>query len=84
MSAVVMRDTESGETFALLVNAVADVVEVEAEHWEPNPPTLDERRKALFSGLYRMETSHLVKLEAERLQPSRLAKIFETELERGA
>jgi len=78
-SAVVMKDTESGETFALLVTSVSDVLEVDAELWEANPATLDERRKALFSGVYRMEQSHVVRLEPERLQPSRLAKMFEAE-----
>jgi len=78
-SAVVMKDSESGEVFALLVDAVADVLEVATHLWEPNPPTLDDRRKEIYCGVYRMEHSHVVRLEPERLQPSRLATIFDTE-----
>jgi len=71
--ALVMKDTETGETFALLVGMVADVIEVNEEMWEPNPATLDERRKALFSGMYRVEDTTIVWLEPKRLQPSQLA-----------
>jgi purine-binding chemotaxis protein CheW len=81
-SAIVMTDSNSRETFALLVDGVSDVIEVDAEVWEPNPIALDERRKALFSGVYRMASRHIVRLESERLQPSRLAKIFD--IEQGA
>lgn len=71
--ALVMKDSETGESFALLVGAVADVIEVNEEMWEPNPATLDERRKALFSGMYRGEDATIVWLEPKRLQPSQLA-----------
>jgi len=78
-SAVVMKDSESGEIFALLVDAVADVLDVDPNLWEANPPTIDDRRKAIFCGVYRMEQSHIVRLEPAQLQPSRLAQLFEAE-----
>jgi purine-binding chemotaxis protein CheW len=75
--AVVMRNDEMREQFALLVDSFADVVEVEQELWEPNPAVLDESKKALYSGVYRMESATMVRLESDKLQPSRLLKIAE-------
>jgi purine-binding chemotaxis protein CheW len=75
--AVVMRNDEMREQFALLVDSFADVVEVDQELWEPNPLALDERKKTLYSGVYRMEGATMVRLESNKLQPSRLLKVVE-------
>jgi len=73
-SAVVLRDTETGELFALLLDELLDVVEIADNVWEPNPATLDERHDHLFSGVYRISDAPVVRLEPERLQPSRLMR----------
>ena len=43
-----------------------------ADH-EPNPAILDQRRKALFAGAYKLKGSLLAMLDPERLDPMRLA-----------
>jgi purine-binding chemotaxis protein CheW len=43
-----------------------------AEH-EPNPSLLDERRKALFAGAYKLRGSLLIMLDPEKLDPMRLS-----------
>jgi purine-binding chemotaxis protein CheW len=45
-----------------------------ADH-EPNPSILDERRRALFAGAYKLKDSLLVMLDPERLDPMRLARL---------
>ena len=73
-SAVVLRDTETGELFALLLDELLEVVKVRDNTWEPNPATLDECCSLLFSGVYRTPGSPLVRLEPERVQPSWLTR----------
>jgi purine-binding chemotaxis protein CheW len=77
LSAVVLRDRESGEKYALLVDDLLDVVEVYGSAWEPNPATLDERRRLLYSGAYRTAGAPIIRLEPEHVQPSRLMRNFE-------
>lgn len=72
--ALVLQAEESGEVFALLVDSLADVVPVEAEDWEPNPPTLDPRRAAMFRGAYKQDNALLAALDAACLQPSCVMK----------
>jgi purine-binding chemotaxis protein CheW len=69
-SAMVLRDTQTGELFALLVDQLLDVVTVADDVWEPNPATLDDRLGLLFSGVYRAPGSSLVRLDPQHLQPS--------------
>lgn len=58
-----------GGCFGVLVDSVGEVLTVSAEDHEPNPSTLDERRKALFSGSYKLEGGLLVMLDPTRLDP---------------
>jgi purine-binding chemotaxis protein CheW len=62
----------SGACFGLLVDSVGEVLTVSSADHEPNPSTLDERRRALFAGAYKLENSLLVMLDPERLDPMRL------------
>jgi purine-binding chemotaxis protein CheW len=78
--AVVLRDGESGEKFALLVDDLLDVVQVSGSAWEPNPAMLDERRSSLFSGAYRTAGAPLIRLAPEHMQPSWLMQNFEREM----
>jgi len=60
--------------FGLLVDEVGEVMTVLPADFESNPSTLDDRRKALFAGTYKLSNSLLVMLEPERLDPVRLAE----------
>lgn len=60
--------------FGLLVDAVGEVLTVHPNDYEANPSTLDDRRKALFAGTYKLSDRLLVMLDPERLDPMRLAR----------
>jgi len=58
--------------FGLLVDAVGEVLTVSPADHEPNPSILDQRRKALFAGAYKLENTLLVMLDPMRLDPLQL------------
>lgn len=60
--------------FGLLVDEVSEVITVMHTDFEGNPSTLDDRRKALFAGTYKLSNALLVMLDPERLDPVRLAE----------
>ena len=62
----------SGGCFGLLVDSVGEVLTVSSADYEPNPSILDERRRSLFAGAYKLKNSLLVMLDPERLDPMRL------------
>lgn len=62
----------SGGCFGLLVDSVGEVLTVSSADHESNPSTLDERRRALFAGTYKLKDSLLVMLNPEQLDPMRL------------
>jgi len=49
------------------------VLTASSAEYEPNPSILDERRRALFAGAYKLKNSLLVMLDAENLDPMRLS-----------
>jgi purine-binding chemotaxis protein CheW len=63
-----------GGSFGLLVDSVGAVLTVSSAAYEANPSILDERRKALFAGAYKLKQGLLVMLDPERLDPMRLAE----------
>ena len=64
---------ESGNgCFGLLVDSVGEVLTVSSADHEPNPSILDERRRKLFAGAYKLKESLLVMLDPDRLDPMRL------------
>jgi purine-binding chemotaxis protein CheW len=63
----------SGGCFGLLVDSVGEVLTVSDLNFEANPSTLDEYRKELFTGAYKLKGSLLVMLDPERLDPLRLS-----------
>ena len=65
----------SGGCFGLLVDSVGEVLTVSSADHEANPSILDERRRALFAGSYKLKDSLLVMLDPERLDPMRLAEV---------
>ncbi|MDE3187429.1 MAG: purine-binding chemotaxis protein CheW [Acidobacteriota bacterium] len=58
--------------FGLLVDSVVEVLTLPAADHEPNPSTLDDNRKDLFAGAYKLKGSLLVMLDPQRLDPIRL------------
>ena len=64
----------AGGCFGLLVDAVGEVLTVSSADHEPNPSILDQRRKALFAGAFKLKDKLLVMLDPERLDPMRLSQ----------
>ncbi len=62
----------SGGCFGLLVDSVGEVLTVSSADHEPNPSILDQRRRTLFAGAYKLKDSLLVMLDPEQLEPMRL------------
>jgi purine-binding chemotaxis protein CheW len=59
--------------FGLLVDSVGEVLTVSSADHEPNPSILDERRRVLFAGAYKLKDTLLVMLDPEQLEPMRLS-----------
>jgi purine-binding chemotaxis protein CheW len=55
--------------FGLQVDSVGEVLTVSSADHEPNPSTLDERRRGLFAGAYKLKDSLLVMLDPKQLDP---------------
>ncbi len=64
----------SGGCFGLLVDSVGEVLRVSSADFEPNPSTVNERRRALIAGAYKLKNDLMIMLDPERLEPMRLAK----------
>ena len=73
---ILVLECSSG-CFGLLVDSVGEVLTVSSADHEPNPSILDERRRALFAGAYKLKGSLMVMLDPERLDPMRLGQ-FQT------
>lgn len=71
---LVMEDEEGSERFGLVVDAVGGVVESSRQNLEPNPSTLESKGRWLFDGAYKMESGLMVRLDPQRLCPSRLSE----------
>lgn len=69
---LVFRGTDG--YFGLLVDAVGEVLTVHPRDYEANPSTLDDRRKALFAGTYKLADCLLVMLDPDLLDPMRLVR----------
>jgi len=62
----------AGACFGLLVDSVGEVLTVSPADHEPNPSILDERRRSLLAGAYKLKQGLLVMLDPDRLDPLRL------------
>jgi purine-binding chemotaxis protein CheW len=71
---ILVLESVSG-CFGLLVDAVGEVLTVTSADHEPNPSTLDQRRKSLFAGAYKLKDKLLVMLNPERLDPLCLSQV---------
>lgn len=56
-----------GELYSLLIDEVGEVLALDAERLEPNPPTLKPAWRDVSSGIYRLDGQLMVVLEVERL-----------------
>jgi purine-binding chemotaxis protein CheW len=65
----------AGGIFGLLVDSVGEVLTVSSVDFEPTPSILDERRRGLLAGAYKLKDSLLVMLDPERLDPARLVPV---------
>ena len=63
----------AGGIFGLLVDSVSEVLTVSSADHEHNPSILNESRRALFAGAYKLKDSLLVMLDPEQLDPMRLS-----------
>jgi purine-binding chemotaxis protein CheW len=63
----------AGGIFGLLVDSVGEVLTVSAADYEPNPSILDERRRGLLAGAYKLKDGLLVMLDPDRLDPLHLS-----------
>jgi purine-binding chemotaxis protein CheW len=70
---ILVLESTSG-CFGLLVDLVGEVLTVSSTNYEPNPSTLDQRRKTLFDGAYKLKDKLLVMLDPELLDPMRLSQ----------
>jgi purine-binding chemotaxis protein CheW len=64
----------SNGCFGLLVDSVGEVLTVSPGDHEANPSTLDERRKSLFVGAYKLKNELMVMLDPDRLDPIHLSQ----------
>lgn len=62
----------AGGCFGLLVDSVGEVLTVSSSDYEPNPSILNESRRGLFAGAYKLKDSLLVMLDPDSLDPMRL------------
>ena len=64
-----------GGCFGLLVDSVGEVLTISTADLEPNPSTLDQSRRELFTGACKLKNSLLVMLDPERLDPIHLGAV---------
>ena len=71
---LVFDNEENEERFGLMVDGIGGVIAVEPSALEANPSGLDERSQELFDGAYKLPSGLMVRLDPQRLRPSRLAE----------
>lgn len=58
---------QQGELYSLIVDTVREVVELDADSLEPNPPTLGTAWRDVSAGIYRLQSDLLVVLNTDRV-----------------
>lgn len=69
--AILVIESPAG-CYGLLVDSVGEVLTISTAELEPNPSTLNETRRELFAGAYKLKNTLLVMLDPEKLDPIRL------------
>jgi len=64
-----------GGCFGLLVDSVGEVLRISTAELEASPSTLDDSRRELFAGAYKLKDGLLVMLDPEKLDPMRLGAV---------
>lgn len=68
---ILVLESASG-CFGLLVDSVGEVLTVSSTDFEANPSTLDQARRDLIAGAYKLRNALTIMLDPERLDPVRL------------
>jgi len=68
---ILVIESPSG-CYGLLVDSVGEVLTVPAADFEANPSTLDDARRDLIAGAYKLQNALMIMLDPERLDPVRL------------
>jgi purine-binding chemotaxis protein CheW len=63
-----------GRCFGLLVDGVGEVMVVSQDDYEPNPSTVDEKKRKFFAGACKLREGLMVLLDPALLDPMRLVK----------
>lgn len=71
---LVLEDDERGERFGLVVDDVGGMVTMAESALEENPATLEGPGAAIFSGIYRMDSGLMARLDPARLRPMEPAR----------
>jgi purine-binding chemotaxis protein CheW len=71
---LVLDEEGAADRFGLIVDCVEGVTMMTRDSLTPNPTTLDARCVAVFDGAYSLESGLMVRLNPQRLRPSRLAQ----------
>jgi purine-binding chemotaxis protein CheW len=71
---ILVVENAGGGCFGLLVDAVGEVLVVSPDDYEPNPSTLDEKKRMLFAGACKLKDGLMVLLDPALLDPIQLAK----------
>jgi purine-binding chemotaxis protein CheW len=58
---IIVRSGES--LYALVVDEILDVIDVDEKTFEPTPDTIDEKVRLLISGVYKLDTNLLMLLD---------------------
>lgn len=69
---IVLDDEVNEEQFGLVVDGVGGVIAMARSKLEPNPSALDAPSLALYDGVCRTDLGLMVRLNPQRLRPSRL------------
>lgn len=56
-----------GELYSLLIDQVGEVLTLEKENFEANPPTLDPRWREVSRGIYRLKDQLMVVIDIQQL-----------------
>ena len=67
---ILVLESPRAECFGLLVDSVGEVLTVSSVDYEPNPSILDQRRKAMFAGAYKLKDRLLVMLDPGAARPA--------------
>jgi len=68
---ILVLDSPSG-CFGILVDSVGEVLRISTAELEPNPSTLDDSRRGLFTGACKLKDNLMVMLDPEKLDPVHL------------